>query len=53
MGPFTMTNEGKVVGWRDLEEIRDGGVVEIGLRIEGRRKEEEGDEERKSTGGIW
>ena len=30
-----MTNEGKVVGWRDLEEIRDGGMVEIGLRMRG------------------
>ena len=30
-----MTNEGTVVGWRDLEEVRDGGMVEIGLRMRG------------------
>ena len=33
-----MTNEGKVVGWRDLEEVRDGGMVEIGLRMRGAGK---------------
>ena len=30
-----MTNEEKVIGWRDLEEIRDGWMVEIGLRMIG------------------
>ena len=30
-----MTNEGKVVGWRDLEEVRDGERVEIGFRMRG------------------
>ena len=33
-----MTNEGKVVGGRDLEEIRDGRMVEIGLRMSGGKK---------------
>ena len=28
---FHMTNDGKVIGWRDLEEIRDGEMVEIRL----------------------
>ena len=39
-----MTNEGKVVGWRDLEEVRDGGMVEIGLRMRGggKKKKERG-----------
>ena len=26
-----MTNEGKVVGWRDLEEIRDGEWLKLDL----------------------
>ena len=37
-----MTNEGKVVGWRDLEEIRDGLMVEIGLRMRGGGKKKKG-----------
>ena len=37
-----MTSEGKVVGWRDLEEIRDGGTVEIGLRMRGGGKKKKG-----------
>ena len=32
-----MTNEGKVVGWRDLEARRDGRMVEIGLRMRGKQ----------------
>ena len=50
-----MTNEGKVIGWRDLEQMRDGEMVEIRLRMRGRRKEEEGDEDQKSMGkfGEW
>ena len=39
---FYMRNEGKVVGWRDLEEIRDGGMVEIGLRMRGGGKKKKG-----------
>ena len=30
-----MTNEGKMIGWKDLEEIRDGEMVEVGLRMRG------------------
>ena len=37
-----MTNEGKVVGWRDLEEIRDGRMVEIGLRMRSGGKKKKG-----------
>ena len=37
-----MTNEGKVIGWRDLEEIRDGRMVEIGLRMRGGGKKKKG-----------
>ena len=36
-----MTNDGKVIGWRDLEEIRDGWMVEIGLRMRGGGKKKE------------
>ena len=30
-----MTNEVKMIGWKDLEEIRDGEMVEVGLRMRG------------------
>ena len=39
-----MTNEGKVIGWRDFEEIRDGEMVEIGLRMRGGGKKKNGGE---------
>ena len=28
-----MTSEGKMISWKDLEEIRDGRMVEVGLRM--------------------
>ena len=37
-----MTNEGKVIGWRNLEEIRDGRMVEIELRMRGGGRKRKG-----------
>ena len=30
-----MTSEGRKIDWRDLGEIRDGGMIEVGLRMHG------------------
>ena len=37
-----MTSEGKMIGWKDLEEIRDGEMVEVGLRMRGGGKKKKG-----------
>ena len=30
-----LTSEGRMIGWKDLEEIRDGVMIEVGLRMKG------------------
>ena len=37
-----MTNEVKMIGWKDLEEIRNGVMVEVGLRMRGGGKKKKG-----------
>ena len=37
-----MTNEGTMIGWKDLVEIRDGEMVEVGLRMRGGGKKKKG-----------
>ena len=32
---FFMTSEGRTIDWEDLGEIRDGGMIEVGLRMKG------------------
>ena len=44
-----VTSEGRRIGWKDLEEIRDGVMIEVGLRMKG------GGMKKKSTkiGNHW
>ena len=43
-----MTSEGRKIDWRDLGEIRDGGMIEVGLRMKGG-----GMKKKTKTGNHW
>ena len=42
-----MMNEGKRIDWRDLGNVQDGEVVEIGFRMKG------GGKKKTKTGNQW
>ena len=42
-----MMNEGKRIDWRDLGNVQDGGMVEIGFRMRG------GGKKKTKTGNQW
>ena len=44
-----MTSEGRMIGWKDLEEIRDGEMIEVGLRMKGGGKKNKG----TKSGNQW
>ena len=44
-----MTSEGRRIDWKDLEEIRDGVMIEVGLRMKGGGMKKK----KTKTGNHW